>query len=101
MITTRYFHDKGRSYDERLFDELTQLRDLTNRLRYYITNVSADHLAALELLRKAGIETKMTPDDLDTYGCPLELLADIIVLDWYLEGEQGAAGIRLRQQSKA
>ena len=101
MITTRYFHDKGRSYDERLFDELTQLRDLTNRLRYYITNVSADHLAALELLRKAGIETKMTPDDLDTYGCPLELLADIIVLDWYLEGEQEAAGIRLRQQSKA
>ena len=101
MITTRYFHDKGRSYDERLFDELTQLRDLTNRLRYYITNVSADHLAALELLHKAGIETKMTPDDLDTYGCPLELLADIIVLDWYLEGEQEAAGIRLRQQSKA
>lgn len=101
MITTRYFHDKSRSYDESLFDELTQLRDLANRLRYYITNVSADHLAALELLRKAGIETKMAPYDLDTYGCPLELLADIIVLDWYLEGEQEAVEIRMRQQSKA
>lgn len=96
MITTTYTFDKAKSYDERLLDELGQLRDLVARLRDFIIRTSTDHLAALDIIRKAGIETRLSADDLDVYGGPLDLLGDLLVLDWHLEEEEEEVQVRLR-----
>ena len=79
MMLSQYTPLKG-SLDEFKAQELAEFEELIARINYFIIRMSGSYAAALELLEKHGIESRLNLDELDIAGNPIDLLSDIMHL---------------------
>lgn len=85
MMLSQYTPLKG-SLDEFEAQELAEFEELITRINYFIIRISGSFSAAVELLEKHGIETRLDIEELDCAGNPTDLLVDIMHLGHYLDG---------------
>lgn len=83
MMLSQYTTEGTRQ--EREAQELAEFEELIARINYFIIRMSGSYAAAVELLEKHGIESRLTLDELDLAGNPTDLLADIMHLGNYLD----------------
>lgn len=85
MMLSQYTPLKG-SLDEFEAQELAEFEELITRINYFIIRISGSFSAAVELLEKHGIETRLDIEELECAGNPIDLLTDILHLGHYLDG---------------
>lgn len=84
MLTSHYtvIDEPFEEYEAR---ELQEFVELLERLNYFVVRLSGSYAAAVELLEKHGIKSRLSIEELENAGNPIDLLADIMHLGHYLE----------------
>lgn len=84
MMLSQYTINEG-TRQEREAQELAEFTELVTRLNYFIIRISGSFAAAVELLEKHGIESRLDIEELELAGPPTDLLADLLHLGNYLD----------------
>ena len=89
MMLSQYTTEGTRQ--EREVRELSEFVDLCARLQYFIIRMAGSYAAAVELLQKHGIDSRLNLEELDLAGGSLDLLSDLAQLSAYLEDLRDSA----------
>ena len=67
--------------------ELSDYAELCTRLQHCIVRLAGSFTAAVHLLEEHGIKSRLSLDEIDIAGGSLDLLADLQLMQHYLQSE--------------
>lgn len=92
MMLSQYTTQEG-TRQEREARELSEFVELCTRINDFIVRMSGSYAAAVELLEKHGVPSRLNIEELNVAGNPMDILSDLALLKWYLEDSRDAARI--------
>lgn len=91
MMLSQYTPIEG-PFEKFEAQELAEFEELIARVNFFIIRISGSYAAAVELLEKHGIESRLTLDELEIAGNPIDLLSDIMHLGNFISSIQEEHG---------